>query len=270
MKGRKTMNVKRLIELLCGVDNDEGGIKLWFGHGERKELLSELRKLELLKAPPYDRAEHIGRFYGNVNQPGAVLTSKQLLDQKIESVRKEMRDSLDSLRGVLCIDGKDTALALSRRIESLEGRANTQLNVINTQADEISALKREREVHNKERAELARRLCVLEKGEKRHDEHARWHDATNFGERITALEKQDRLCDDHCVAVDMIHNDIRKRLLALEAGKRGETAGYQEQNERIGALETLANAEGGSVQVLRPLLDRLERLENWKERVSKA
>jgi hypothetical protein len=29
-----------------------------------------------------------------------------------------------------------------------------------------------------------------------------------------------------------------KRVQALEAGKRGETAGYQEQNARIGALET--------------------------------
>ncbi len=55
-------------------------------------------------------------------------------------------------------------------------------------------------------------------------------------ERLEANESGDHTSADWALMVV-------KRIEALEAGKRGEAAGYQEQNDRIGKLEARAKAD---------------------------
>jgi hypothetical protein len=117
-----------------------------------------------------------------------------------------------------------------------------------------------------ERQALTARLRALE-------ESAKWMDAfrQSHSKRLQTLENSlgtlaARVMPAGSSSSNTSFPDLLKRVQALEAGKRGETAGYQEQNARIGALETQSDlhqqAHNALIHTCEQELARLGQLAN--------
>jgi chromosome segregation ATPase len=89
-------------------------------------------------------------------------------------------------------------------------------------------------------ADIDRELIDLEVAVRREERDAKQEQGWGAPgtETRQALTARLRAQEEFAQTLRRVLDETRKRIEALEAGKRGETAGYQEQNARIAALET--------------------------------
>jgi DNA repair ATPase RecN len=140
-----------------------------------------------------------------------------------------------------------TAVGLRELVEDIDAQLHAKWGPVRDEAYTKG-------LDDAELSKIRDRLNALEECEKKHAQHAKWHEVTRFGERITALEsiKLDEMFKTY--------SNFERRLneLATKLQCASDTDGNH--NERLLELDSrVANVQS-----------RVLELETWRVRVMKA
>jgi hypothetical protein len=116
-------------------------------------------------------------------------------------------------------DGSKAMQALVDKVSDLH-RRTTRLEFPDGESERLTP-------HEKAMTELHLRLSALETEPR----------LTTLQPLLDRVEKLENLGREGAFGRGMLNNEFRERIERLEAGKKGEAAGYHEQNQRIGELE---------------------------------